>query len=318
MGPPSVRKRARLAAVPDADWPLDGPLDLALTLRPLVRGQGDRTIRIAGGRAWLSLRTGIGPAVLGLRVDGDRLVGEAWGPGASAALERAPRLAGIGRRWTAATPLPDDVHPLIARLARRHPGVRIARTEAVMDALVPAILEQKVTGAEARRAWHALVRRHGEPAPGPAELGLRLSPPAAALAALPYHAYHPFGVEMRRAQTVRRVASRADAFEAIVDLPLADARTRLLAVPGVGPWTAAEVGVRALGDEDAVSVGDFHLSHLVGFALAGERRADDARMLELLEPYAGHRALVVRLLELGAPWPEARGPRMSPRGIEGI
>jgi len=318
MGPLSVRNRARLAAVPDAAWPLDGPLDLIRTLMPLVRGQGDRTIRIAGGTVWLSLRTPHGPAVLSLRVAADRLVAQAWGPGADDAVERAPRLAGIGRTWAGAVPLTADAHPLVGQLARRYPGVRIARTEAVMDALVPAILEQKVTGTEARRAWHGLVRQHGEAAPGPAELGLRLTPPASVLAALPYHAYHPFGVEMRRAQTVRRVASRAASFEAIVGVSLADARQRLLAVPGVGAWTAAEVGVRALGDEDAVSVGDFHLSHLVGWALAHEARADDARMLELLEPYAGHRALVIRLLELGAPAPARRGPRLSPRGIEGI
>jgi 3-methyladenine DNA glycosylase/8-oxoguanine DNA glycosylase len=96
----------------------------------------------------------------------------------------------------------------------------------------------------------------------------------------------------------------------------AEAYARLMAVPGIGPWTAAEVGVRALGDPDAVSVGDFHLPNLVAFALAGEPRANDARMLELLEPYRGQRARVIRLLELSAIRPPRYGPRLSPRRLE--
>jgi len=114
------------------------------------------------------------------------------------------------------------------------------------------------------------------------------------------------------------VASRAPWFEAIVDLPLPDAYARLTAVPGIGPWTAAEVGVRVLGDEDAVSVGDFHLPNLVAFALAREPRANDARMLELLEPYRGQRARVIRLLELGGIRVPRYGPRLTPRRIEGL
>jgi 3-methyladenine DNA glycosylase/8-oxoguanine DNA glycosylase len=200
-------------------------------------------------------------------------------------------------------------HPLIARLARRSPGIRIPRSGAVLESLLPAILEQKVTGQEARRAWLGLVRAYGEPAPGPVEWRLRLPPSASALAALPYYDYHPFGVERRRADLIRRVAARAGWFEAIIDLPLPDAYGRLTAVPGIGPWTAAEVAVRALGDPDAVSVGDYHLPNLVAFALAGEPRGDDARMLELLEPYRGQRARVVRLLELSG----IRAPRYGPR-----
>ncbi len=87
-------------------------------------------------------------------------------------------------------------------------------------------------------------------------------------------------------------------------------------MPGIGPWTAAEVGVRALGDADAVSVGDFHLPNLVAYALAGEPRGNDARMLELLEPYRGQRARVMRLLELSGIRPPRYGPRLAPRRIE--
>jgi 3-methyladenine DNA glycosylase/8-oxoguanine DNA glycosylase len=214
-------------------------------------------------------------------------------------------------------PIPPG-HPLVADLARRNPGVRIPRSGAVLESLVPAILEQKITGEEARRAWRRLIVTHGQPAPGPPDLRLRLGPSPATLAHLPYYAYHPLGIERRRADLIRRLASRAAWFEAVVDLPLADAYGRLTAVPGIGPWTAAEVGVRALGDADAVSVGDFHLPSLVAFALAGEPRGDDARMLELLEPFRGQRARVVRLLELSGIRVPRYGPRLAPRRIEGL
>jgi 3-methyladenine DNA glycosylase/8-oxoguanine DNA glycosylase len=209
-------------------------------------------------------------------------------------------------------------HPLVARLARRDTGLRIPRTTAVVESLVPAILEQKVTGEEARRALTGLIRVHGEAAPGPPDWRLRLPPTPVTLAALPYYAYHPFGIERRRAELIRAVASRPSWFEAIVDLPIDAAYARLTAVPGIGPWTAAEVGVRALGDADAVSVGDLHLPNLVAYALAGEPRGDDARMLELLEPYRGQRALVMRLLESSGIRPPRYGPRLAPRRIEAI
>ncbi len=299
--------------MPRLDLVLDAPLDLAASMGPLARGRGDRTIRIASGRAWWATRTPDGVGTLGLTVGGDRLSAEAWGPGADRLIERVPRLFSVATGTLAV-----DEDRRISALARRAPGVRVLRTEAVLDALVAAILEQKVTGTEAHRAWHGLVRRYGEPAPGPGQLGLRVLPAPATLAALPYWSYHVLGLEQRRAELIRAVARRAAWFEAIVDLPLADAYARLRSVPGIGPWTAAEIGVRALGDVDAVSVGDFHLPHLVAYSLAGEPRADDARMLELLEPFRGKRALVVRLLELSGVQAPKYGPRLAPRRIEGI
>lgn len=300
---------------PDArlELALEGPLDLAASLGPLVRGHGDRTIRLASGRGWLATRTRDGVATLGLGVAGRRLTAHAWGPGADRALEAVPQLFSAGTET-----LGDAADPLVVALSRRRPGVRILRTCAVFESLVPAILEQKVTGGEAHRAWRGLVRRYGEPAPGPPELGLWVLPAPSTLAALPYWSYHTLGVERRRAELIRAIAQRVSTFEAIVDLPFVDGYRRLQAVQGIGPWTAAEVGVRALGDVDAVSVGDFHLPHLVAFALAGEPRATDTRMLELLEPYRGRRALVVRLLELSGVRAPRYGPRLAPRRIEGI
>jgi 3-methyladenine DNA glycosylase/8-oxoguanine DNA glycosylase len=177
------------------------------------------------------------------------------------------------------------------------------------------VLEQKVTGTEAFRAYARLLRRHGEPAPGP-DAGLLLPPRPETLAGMPSYAWHPLGVERRRAEVIRRAASRATWLEAAADA--VGLHRRLTSLPGIGPWTAAEVQRSALGDPDAVSVGDFHIPNTVAWALAGEPRADDARMLELLAPYEGQRGRVQRLLEVGGIVAPRYGPRMAPRSIAAI
>ena len=301
--------RDRLAPMPSRTFRLDSPLNLQLTLGPLVRGTGDPTMRLASGRAIRATRTADGPATIELVVAGGELRVEAWGPGAEAALDGAAALAGLADDRLGF--VPGD--GLIGELDRRLHGLRIGRTGAVLEALVPAILEQKVTGIEARRGYRAIIARWGEPAPGP--FGLRLLPRPETLAAIPYHELHPYGIERRRADLIRVVAARATRLEEVVRLPREDAYRRLRALPGIGPWTAAEVAFRALGDPDAVSVSDFHLPNLVSYALAGEPRGTDARMLELLEPYRGQRGRVIRLLEASGIWPPARGPRCPIRSI---
>ncbi len=295
--------------MPDRTIPLDRPLDLRLTLSPHLRGAWDPAMRLARDRAIRATRTPDGPATIELSVHDAALHVEAWGPGAERALDGAAGLAGLEDGRDNFVP-PDR---LLAELDRRMPGLRIGRTGAVLEALIPAILEQKVTGTEARRAYRGIIARWGEVAPGPFDL--RLLPRPEVLARLPYEAFHPIGLERRRADLIRTVAARAARFEEIVALPLPDAYRRLTALPGLGPWTAAEVALRALGDPDAVSIGDFHLPNLVAYALAGERRATDARMLELLEPYRGQRGRVIRLLEASGIRPPARGPRMAPRSF---
>jgi 3-methyladenine DNA glycosylase/8-oxoguanine DNA glycosylase len=293
--------------------PVDGPLDLRRTVGIHQRGTGDPTMRVVAGRIVRATRTVDGPATVALRPVTAGVEAEAWGPGSDRVLDAVPALIG----------LEDDRsgfearrHPLVADLDRRQRGIRLGRTGSVLEALVPAILEQKVTGTEAWRGLRGLVRGWGEPAPGP--FGLWLLPEPAVLAAIPYHAFHPIGVERRRADLVRRVADRAVRFEEVLGLTRDAAYARLTALPGIGPWTAAEVMLRAAGDPDAVSVGDFHLPNVVAFALAGEIRGTDARMLELLEPWRGHRARVIRLLETSGLRPPAFGPRFAPRSIAAI
>lgn len=296
---------------------LAAPVDVRTALRPLMRGGGDPALRFEpGGRIRRATRTPDGPATLLLEPARDSVTAWAWGPGAERVLDGIPALIGLEDDPSVLIPR----HPLIRDLARRMPGVRLGRTGAVMEALIPAILEQKVTGTEAWRGYRGLVRSYGEEAPGPG--GLRIPPPPSRLAGLPYHAFHPHGVERRRADTVRRAALLEHRLEATTaafasgDGPAAYAALR--SIPGVGEWTAAEVGLRAFGDPDAVSVGDFHLKHLVSWALAGEPRGTDERMLELLEPYAGQRGRVIRLLELSGVSPPRYGPRMPVRRIESL
>ena len=267
-------------------------------------------MRIFGrGEVWRATRTPAGPVTTRITVDGSAgtVTVQAWGPGAEWAAETLPGL--VGATDGVEEFVPRD--PVVADLHRRLPGLRVCRTGTVVEALVPSVLEQKVIGIEAKRSYARLVRALGEPAPGPGRAaGLRVPPPPEVLVRTPSYVFHRFGIERKRADTLRLACSYARRLEESASLPLAEAYARLTALPGVGSWTAAEVGRVAFGDPDAVSVGDYHLPHQVAFALAGEPRADDARMLELLEPYRGHRARVTRLVELGGSAPPRYGPHL--------
>jgi 3-methyladenine DNA glycosylase/8-oxoguanine DNA glycosylase len=133
---------------------------------------------------------------------------------------------------------------------------------------------------------------------------------------MPYHEFHPFGIERRRAEILRRIARHANRLQEAANMPVADAYRRIRGIPGVGAWTAAKTGLTALGDADAVPVGDYHLPNSVAWVLAGEERADDDRMLELLEPYAGHRGRVIRLIQAAGVHAPKRGPRAPLRRFE--
>lgn len=284
-------------------WRPPWPLDVAAALEPHRRGRGDPAYRVTpDGAIWRASFTPDGPGTL--RVLARPALGEveaqAWGPGAGRLLEELPDLLGARDDPDSLRP----VHPVVRRWQALRPGLRIGRSGRVFEALVPAVLEQKVPLAESRRAWRHLLRRFGEPAPGAPDM--RVPPPPARWARIPSWEWHRAGVEAVRARTIvnaARVASRLeeDASE-----------RRLRSLPGIGAWTAAEIRQRAVGDADAVSVGDYHLPALVGWALAG-RRVDDAGMLELLAPYAGHRHRITRLVKLCGTRPPRRGPRMPVR-----
>jgi len=241
------------------------------------------------------------------------VTGRAWGPGAGWLLNRVPAWLGFhdDRSGFAVH------HPVVGELMLRFPGLRVGRTGRVFEALVPAVLEQKVVGREAHRAWRFLLLKYGEPAPGPAPAGMRVIPPPRAWARIPSWDWHRAGVEGVRARTILNAAAVAARLEDALDLAPAEADRRLRSLPGIGVWTSAEIRQRAMGDPDAVSVGDYHLPSVVGWTLA-RRKTDDAGMLELLAPYAGHRYRVTRLIELGGSGPPRRGPRMPVRDYRSI
>ena len=292
-----------------ASFPLPFALDLVLTLGPLRRGPSDPTIRFGPDSVWRAARTPDGPATLRLRHGGSRLVADAWGAGARWLVDQVPSLLGFDdepERFKPANRLLWDLH-------RHHPGLRLGRTGLVFEAMLPTILEQKVPGVEAYASYARLVRALGEKAPGDA--GLMVQPSPQRLAATPYWAVHRFGIERRRFAVIQLVASRSVRLESTTTLEPAEARRLLMTLPGIGPWSAAEVSAVAYGDRDAVSLGDYHLPHQVAWALGGEVRGTEARMLELLEPYRGHRARVIRLLTLGGIQAPRFGPRMRLRRI---
>ncbi|MEV5710534.1 DNA-3-methyladenine glycosylase 2 family protein [Actinoallomurus sp. NPDC052274] len=285
-------------------WRPPWPVDVLLTLSPHRRGTGDPAFAVTpDGAVWRASTTPDGPGTLRLLGRGGEVEAEAWGPGASWLLDGVPDLLGAADDPESFRP----EHEVLRRASLRLRHLRIGRTRNVFEALVPAVLEQKVVGKEAWRAWRYLVRRFGAPAPGP--LDLRVPPPPRTWVTIPSWEWHKSGIEAVRARTIigaARVASRLEVGDTL------DADRRLRSLSGIGVWTSAEVRQRALGDADAVSVGDYHIPGIVGWALSG-RKVDDAGMLELLAPYAGHRYRVTRLLELSGAAPPRRGPRMPVR-----
>jgi 3-methyladenine DNA glycosylase/8-oxoguanine DNA glycosylase len=273
---------------------------------------GDPSIAVDDG-SWVAILTDTGPATVHFAGSGVVIDVEAWGQGAERALELAPGMIGALDDPTSFRP-DDDV---VRRLHRQHPGVRITRSEMVTTALIQAVFGQKVTGKEAKQSYRSMTRALGEPAPGP-RTGLVLPADPRRIITLGYEDFHPWGVERRRAEVVLEVARRSKRMEEATTMPLADAYTRLTAIRGVGPWSAALVGLQALGDADAVPVGDYHIPNSVSWALAGEPRADDDRMLELLEPFRPHRGRVIRLLKAAGIKAPKYGPRAALRRIEEI
>jgi 3-methyladenine DNA glycosylase/8-oxoguanine DNA glycosylase len=292
------------------DWRAPFPVSVRLTLSVHGRGGGDPTYRIdPAGAVWRTSLTPEGPATLRVLPErGLDIAAAAWGPGAAWLLDTLPEMLGAGDARAGF----DPAHPLVRELATRHPGLRIGRSQRVLEALVPAVLEQKVVSIEAHRAWRILLTKFGGPAPGPAPRGMRVVPPPRVWARIPSWEWHQAGVEMVRARTIGRACGVAGRLEETVTLSAAEASRRLQLLPGIGVWTAAETMQRAWGDPDAVSVGDYNLPKAVGWALAG-RRVDDAGMLELLAPFPGHRYRVTRLIELSGIRAPRRGPRMSVR-----
>jgi 3-methyladenine DNA glycosylase/8-oxoguanine DNA glycosylase len=338
----------------EREWTAPFAVDVRRTLSVQGRGAGDPTFRTdEAGAIWRTSLTPDGPGTIRVlpgrlvapepaRAAGDaapadeasvpvtRVRAQAWGPGAQWLLDALPAALGLYDDVSGFLP---DAHPVIKDAARRHPDLRVGRSGRLLEALVPAILEQKVVVLEAHRAWRILLSKYGTPPPGPAPRGMRVFPDPKTWRRIPSWDWHRAGVEGVRAETIIRASGVADSLERLLTLSHAEADRKLRTIPGIGVWTSAEARQRAAGDPDAVSVGDYHLKNIVGWALAGRPRSTDEEMLALLEPFKGHRHRVTRLIGLsrgngtagparpagsgvsryGTGGPPRRGPRNSVR-----
>lgn len=286
------------------------PVDAGRTWSVLQRGGGDPTFRRVGSTMWRTSRMDTGPATVSVvQLDSRTVEADAWGPGAEEMLATLPRALGAEDDPAEFVP----AHPAVADAHRRFPGLRIPRTGRVLEALLAAVIEQRVVGMDAMAAWRRLLLRHGDPAPGPAPDGMRVFPTAETWAALPSWEWHRAGVDPPRYRTAQACARVGPQLARVAAQNRDDhgaVYRALRSIPGVGVWTAAETGFRALGDADAVPFGDYHLGNLVGTGLVGRRLQDDDEIAEALEPYRPQRYRAVRLLELS---PLVRMERRGPR-----
>src|SRR5580693_5878008 len=303
--------RTAAAAKPEParvrEWQAPFLVDVRVTLSVQGRGRSDPTFRIdEAGAVWRTSLTPDGPATIRVTAPfpaasapaGPLVRAQAWGPGAQWLLDALPGALGLHDDISGFEALVADAHPVIRDAARLNPGLRIGRSGRLMEALVPAILEQKVVILEAHRAWRILLAKYGTPPPGPAPRGMRVFPPPGTWRRIPSWEWHRAGVEGVRAETIIRASSVAESLERLLTLNHEEADRKLRTMPGIGVWTSAEARQRAAGDPDAVSVGDYHLKNIVGWALAGRRRSTGEEMLELREPFKGHRHRATRPIGL--------------------
>lgn len=295
-------------------FPTHGPIDLGNTVRMMALWGGTTWVKADETGAWYAERTPDGPGTVHVVLRGDHLEAEAFGSGGERLLPRVPELFGLERPGVEAV----EAHaPLVRDLRRKMVGLRVGRSGRVYSRLVSAGLAQLVSGANSKPALRRIARQWGELAPGPRE-DLFLLPPRQQLASTPYYDFHPLNIERHRADLVRRIADRALALQRAAKMPFAEARAHLEKLRGIGPWTSGVVMACPLGDPDAVPLGDWHLPNLVAFNLAGEPRADDARMMQLLEPYAPYRGLVARMLKTAGSGAPRYGPKSAVRDIRGL
>lgn len=280
---------------------LDGLADRLAWYR---HGRSDPTTRLGPTGMVRAMRTPDGPACVMLDWSSGVLEVQAWGPGAERAVTAARSMAALDR----GAPPVVDAHRVVTAAARRFPGLWAGASGDLYHALLPTILAQRITAGEAVRQWARLCAELGQPAPGP-DLGVRLPPHPERLVGRPAWWFHPLGIEAKRARPLVEVARVADRLWSWSQLPPDEVAKKLALLRGVGPWTIGSVLGPACGDDDAVPVGDYHFPNMVAWSLAGQARADDDRMLALLEPFHGQRGRVIRLLSLAG----ARAPAFGPR-----
>ncbi len=281
-------------------------------LTVLRNGAHDPTTRIvvlrndggAGHRIERATLTPDGPGTISIDVQFDgQCTARAWGPGGAWLLSRANRLTAR----TTPTPTVIARHRALDRAQHTLGQVHLPASDTPYHELLPAILGQRITAAQASTQWRALCNQYGDPAPGP--LGLQLPPRPDQLLRITSWEFHQLGIEAQRATALRTAARHAPYVDRTRDADGPDARSSLMQLPGIGVWTAAvAIGV-SHGDPDALPIGDFHVKNTVAWALSGQARGTDDDMLITLAPYSGYQWLVVRMLELSG----HSAPRFAPK-----
>lgn len=159
--------------------------------------------------------------------------------------------------------------PLLAKAIRKRPGLRVPGSWDGFELAVRAVLGQQVSVAGATTLARRLVDAYGEPCKG-GTAGLdRLFPPPERLIDAPLEL---LGLPKSRATTLRSLArARIDGrIDFGVGQRLDDFVEQFTALPGIGPWTAQYVAMRALGQPDAFPAGDLVLQQVLGGAISGD------------------------------------------------
>jgi AraC family transcriptional regulator, regulatory protein of adaptative response / DNA-3-methyladenine glycosylase II len=249
-----VRVVLELAARP----PYDGGGVLGWLAARAVPGVED----VAGGVYRRTLRLpGGGTAVVALEPDHDsvRTTLGLESPGAlDAVVDRCRRLLDLDadpRAYTAVL----AADPALAPRVRANPGQRAPGTVDPAETAVRAVLGQQVSLAAGRTLAARLVAACGAPlrvADGDALTHAFPAPEAIAAADL-----GAVGMPRARQRTLRELCARLSAGDLVLaaGADAAEVRERLLAVPGIGPWTADYIALRALADPDAFPAGDLGL-----------------------------------------------------------
>lgn len=271
------------------------------TFRAFRFGTIDPSVRITPDAAVMATHTLLGPAWVATDLAGRVSMG---GPGAAVAEQRRPDPAGLRDDFQSLSP----AHLVIDRLQHRFAPVRIGSSSDVYKASLTATLGQRITAAEAVNQWARICRAFSDSIDTP--FGPLLAPPdPVRFAGMFPHQLHALGIEESRARTligIAKVFARPGTHQ--IDPTMALSRIRM-EVPRFGPWTQALVEAEALGNPDAVAVGDFHLKNVVAHALCGKPRGTDDEMIAALHPYAGQRGRVLMWLGLGGIVAPKFGPR---------
>ena len=274
-------------------------------------GPGDRTLRLERGHLLAALHTPDGPATIEAEHRGASIRVECWGDGADWLTHRAEALLGLSDDPSRFDPR----DPSFRRVWKRTLGIHLPTMPVLFPRLAQVVLLQLVTTGEGQRAWRRIVDDLGAPAPGPHDL--RLPPKSEEIGRTPWVRFVADGVPHKQARTLVRCGRKMASLEASGTWGGEEALHAVAGLSGIGPWSVGYLRGTVLGDPDAVMTGDYHLPHSAAWILAGRERGTDEEMLDLLEPYRGHRFRVIRALWACGIRAPRRGPKRGLRPLPG-